>query len=43
MKQNRHYLNALSLYCGRKARATSVQSFTLWQQASMEIPSSLLS
>jgi len=43
MKQNRHYLNALCHCCGRKARATIAQSFTLWQQASMEITSSLLS
>ena len=36
-------LNELCLCCGWKAQATSVQSFTLWQQGSMEITSSLLS
>ena len=42
MKQNRHYLNALRHCCGRKARAASAQSFILWQQATVEITSSLL-
>ena len=35
-------LNALCHCCGRKAWAASVQSFTLWQQASIEIRRSLL-
>ena len=43
MKQNRHYLNALCHCYGRKARTPSAESFTLWQQASMKITSSLLS
>jgi len=43
MKQNRHYLNALCCCCDRKAWAASAQSFTLWQQATMEITNSLLS
>ena len=43
MKQNRHYLNALCHCCGRKARAANAQSFTLWQQATIEIRSLLLS
>jgi len=42
MKQNRHYLNAMCHCCSRKARAASVQSSTLWQQATIEITSSLL-
>jgi len=42
-KQNRHCLNALCHCCGRKAWAASAQSFTLWQQATIEITSSLLS
>ena len=43
MKQNRHYLNALCHCCGRTAWAASAQSFTLWQQATIEITRSLLS
>jgi len=43
MKQNRHYLNALCHCCGRKAWAASVQSFSLWQQAAIEITRSLMS
>jgi len=43
MTQNRHYLNALCHCCSRKAWAASAQSFTLWQQATMEITSSLFS
>jgi len=43
MKQNRHYLNALCHCCGRKAQAASAQSFTLWQQATIELTSPLLS
>jgi len=43
MKQNRHYLNELCHCCGWKAWAASAQSFTLWQQATIEITRSLLS
>jgi len=43
MKQNRRYLSALYHCCGRKAWATSAQSFPLCQQATTEITRSLLS
>jgi len=35
MKQNRHCLNALCHCCSRKAWTASVQSFTWWQQATL--------
>jgi len=45
MKQNIHTicLNALCHCCSRKAWEASAQSFTLWQQATVEIKRSLLS
>jgi len=42
-EQDTTCLNALCPCCGRKAWAANAQSFTLWQQATIEITRSLLS